>query len=86
MPSKRASLVQIERYGVTIAFENVDAAHIGDVLDTVLAQLGMLEKMHDLAPEEVHPTVGGYSALEVPDEVDEDEGPGPVVGFTVPPA
>jgi len=83
VPKSRASLVQIERYGVTIVFEHVDAAHIGDVLDTVLAQLGMLEKMHDLAPQEVHPTVGGYSALEIPEEVDEDEGNGPVIGFNI---
>lgn len=84
MPKSRASLVQIERYGVTIVFENVDAAHIGDVLDTVLSQLGMLEKMHDLAPDEVHPTVGGYSPLDVPEDVDEGEENGPVIGFNAP--
>ena len=84
MPKTRASLVQIERYGVTIVFENVDAAHIGDVLDTVLAQLGMLEKMHELAPQEVHPTVGGYTPLEVPEEYEEETTPGPVVGFNAP--
>lgn len=82
MPSRaRASLVQIERHGVTIVFEDVDAHRIGDILDTVLSHLGVLERMHELVPEEVHPTVGGYSALDVPEDYEDDEGNGPVIGF-----
>lgn len=82
MPSRaRASLVQIERHGVTIVFEDVDAHRIGDILDTVLSHLGVLEKMHDLAPLDVQPTVGGYSPLEVPEGYEDEGDNGPVIGF-----
>lgn len=76
-----ASLLQIERHGVTIVFEGVPIERIGDVLDRVLHDLGWLEKMHDLVPCEVQPTVGGYSPLEVPEDYEDDEGNGPVIGF-----
>lgn len=54
-----ASLLQIERHGVTIVFEDVPIERIGDILDRVLHDMGWLEKMHDLIPREVQPTVGG---------------------------
>lgn len=77
-----ASLLQIERHGVTIVFEGVPIERIGDVLDRVLHDLGWLEKMHSLAPHEVHPTTGGYNPLEVPEDDDDTESGGPVIGFT----
>ena len=72
---------------MTIVFESVPIERIGDVLDRVLLQLGLLEKMHELeAPESASVQVGGYHEVPVPDWRDDDAWDGEVIGFTAPPA
>lgn len=74
--------LQVERHGITVAFESVDVERIGDVLDRVLRDLGALEKMHDLAPLPDVVQIGGYAPLDVPEDSGEIEDNGPVIGFT----
>ena len=86
MPRRHiAAHVQVERHGVTIVFESVPIERIGDVLDRVLSQLGLLEKIHELeAPEPASVQVGGYHEVPVPDWRDDDAWDGEVIGFTRP--
>ncbi len=74
--------VQVERHGITVAFESVDVEHIGNILDRVLHDLGALEKLHDLAPLPDVVQIGGYAPLDVPEDGGEIEDNGPVIGFT----
>lgn len=63
-------------------FEAVPIEHIGEILDRVLAQLGLVEKIHDLADPEPPPAqVGGYTQVEVPEWTDEDAWGGEIIGF-----
>ena len=78
-----ASVVQIERHGITIMFNRVPVEQIGDVLDRVLRDLGLLEKMHELRePEHTQTEIGGYRELPVPEWEDDDAWHGDVIGFT----
>lgn len=88
MAARRVTKVDglsIERHGITLAFEAVPIAQLGDLLDQVFTQLLALEKIHDIAPvshEQV--AIGGYHEVPVPPWEDEDAWVGETIGFTRP--
>ena len=82
-PRVRAHL-QVERHGITVAFQSVPVEHIGSVLDQVLRDLGALERVHDLTPPAEVVQIGGYHPVEVPEDDEGYEEAGPVIGFTPP--
>ena len=72
--------VQVERHGITVAFQS-HAEQIGDILDRVLSQLALLDRLHDLAgPPEVQ-QIGGYHPVDVPEDDEPFKDPGPVIWF-----
>lgn len=74
--------LQIERHGITVAFESVPLESLGEIMDRVLHDLGLLERMHELAPPPDVVQIGGYAPLDVPEEAWEEPENGPVIGFT----
>lgn len=73
--------IQVERHGVTVAFEHVPHEQIGQILDVVLRDLMALDKRYQLAPEPEPVQIGGYAPLDVPEDYEEVEDNGPVIGF-----
>lgn len=64
----RTARVEIERRGVTIAVEAVPLGRIAEVLDQVLTQLTLVERVHQLeAPPPAQSQVGYAEPVDVPD-------------------
>lgn len=72
--------VQVERHGITVAFQS-PVEHIGDILDRVLEQLAALDRLHKLAGCPDVQQIGGYHPVDVPEDDGPFEDAGPVIGF-----